>query len=268
MSAGHYGLDNLIAIIDRNHLQIDGTTEEVMEVSPLREKYEAFGWNVLEIDGHNMEEILSALQVGAAHEGAPTLILAETIKGCGVSYTAGVCGYHGVPPKDGLCGDESLATALADLEMDQIITQERLDRMLTALGLYQQAVEEYVDALLPRFSRNYWWNESEGMQVKMDATRNGFGHALGQVSARPNATAIGSDITSSIRMDRFYQPDGKNPDPDRIGRWFSLGIQEANATTVAAGMAKEGLLPFIGSYGCSSPVATGTSCAPRSPTTS
>ncbi len=249
MAAAHHHLDNLVAIIDRNHLQIDGCTEEVMTVAPLADKYRAFGWHVLEIDGHDMEAILDALSQAAAVQGRPTAILAETTKGCGVSFTSGVCGYHGVAPRHGLCGEESLETALADLDMQDEINAVRLARLQAAVECYQQAVDEYLAARLPRFSRDYWWNHTESMRAQMDATRNGFGNAIAGLSADSRCVALGSDITESIRMDRFYRPDGKTEDPERCRRFFSLGIAEANATSVAAGLAKDGLTPFIGSYG-------------------
>ena len=249
MAAAHHHLDNLLAIIDRNHLQIDGCVADVMQVESLADKYRAFGWNVLEIDGHDMAAILDALREAAAHQGSPTVLLAETTKGCGVSFTAGVCSYHGNPPKDGLCGEESLETALTDLGMQDQINPERVARLQAAVAAYQQAVDEFIAARLPRFSRDYWWNKADDMRVQMDATRNGFGRALGGLSADPRFVALGSDITESIRMDRFYRPDGKHDDPDRRRRFLSMGIAEANATSVAAGLAKEGMIPFIGSYG-------------------
>ncbi len=249
MAAAHHRLDNLTAVIDRNHLQIDGRTEEVMQVESLADKYRAFGWTVLEIDGHGLEAILGALRQADAHQGSPTAIIAETVKGCGVSFAAGVCAYHGVAPKDGLCGEESLETALSDLGMQEQINPERLARLQAAVERYQQAVDEYVAARVPRFSDDYWWNHAENMRVQMDATRNGFGRGIASLGADERFVALGSDITESIRMDRFYRPDGKHEDPDRKRRFLSMGIAEANATSVAAGLAKEGMVPFIGSYG-------------------
>ncbi|HEY3397724.1 MAG TPA: transketolase [Armatimonadota bacterium] len=249
MAAAHHHLDNLVAIIDRNHLQIDGETDAVMKVEPLADKYRAFGWQVLEIDGHDLEAILAAFAAAEQHPGRPTLILAETNKGQGVSYMEGVCGYHGSPPKDGLCGEQSLATALADLGMTETFSAERLDRIFAAVAQYQAAVDEYVDALVPRFGRDYWWNHGEQMHVKMDATRNGFGVALGDLSGDERYVGLGLDISESIRMDRFYRPDGKHCDPDRERRYLSMGIAEANGTLVAAGLAKEGKIPVVGSYG-------------------
>jgi len=75
MAAAHYKLDNLCAIVDRNRLQIDGFTSEVMEIEPLKDKFEAFGWHVIEIDGHDMEQILRALQQAEQIKGKPTCIL-------------------------------------------------------------------------------------------------------------------------------------------------------------------------------------------------
>ena len=81
MEACHYGLDNLCGIVDKNRLQIDGCVDDVMCIDPLAEKYRAFGWHVIEIDGHNMEEILGAFKEARETKGKPTLIIAHTTKG-------------------------------------------------------------------------------------------------------------------------------------------------------------------------------------------
>src|SRR5579862_2220640 len=99
MEAGHYRLENLIGIVDRNHLQIDGKVSDVMEVDPLDEKYKAFGWNVLHVDGHNMPQIVGTLTAAkSAANGKPTVIIAETVKGKGVSFMENVAGWHGKTP--------------------------------------------------------------------------------------------------------------------------------------------------------------------------
>ena len=98
MTAAHYKLDNLCAFVDVNNLQIDGSVDVVMGVEPLDKKWEAFGWNVLSIDGHNFEEIFAALEAAKACKGKPTLILAKTVKGKGVSFMENVCGFHGTAP--------------------------------------------------------------------------------------------------------------------------------------------------------------------------
>lgn len=100
MSAAHYGLDNLTAVVDRNRLQIDGRTKEVMSLEPLPEKWRAFGWHTLEVDGHDIPELLEALKTCRGVSGRPSLIIAHTVKGKGVSVFEDKAKYHGVAPTD------------------------------------------------------------------------------------------------------------------------------------------------------------------------
>ena len=98
MTSAHYRLDNVCAIVDYNGLQIDGPVEEIMRVAPIHEKWTAFGWNVIEINGHKMKEILSALDEAENTKGKPTAVIARTVKGKGVSFFEGKVEYHGVAP--------------------------------------------------------------------------------------------------------------------------------------------------------------------------
>ena len=98
MFAGKYNLANLTLIVDRNNIQIDGHTEDVMPLEPLEEKYEAFNWHVLHIDGHNMEEIINAVEHARAVYENPTVIIAHTIPGKGVSFIENLPEWHGKPP--------------------------------------------------------------------------------------------------------------------------------------------------------------------------
>jgi len=98
MTSAHYKLDNICAFLDSNNLQIDGNVDKVMGVEPLDDKWRAFGWNVIVIDGHNFEEILGALEAAKAHKGQPTMVIAKTTKGKGISFMENVCGFHGVAP--------------------------------------------------------------------------------------------------------------------------------------------------------------------------
>jgi transketolase len=101
MAAAHYKLNNLCAIIDNNGLQIDGATKDIMNVEPLTDKYKAFGWNVIEIDGHNLDEIDKAYSQFKTEKEKPTVIIAKTIKGKGVSYMENIVEWHGkIPPKE------------------------------------------------------------------------------------------------------------------------------------------------------------------------
>lgn len=103
MSAAHYKLDNLTAFIDNNGLQIDGNIEEVMNPGPIDKKFEAFGWNVLIIDGHNFDEIINAIEKAKEVKGKPTAIICNTIKGKGVSFMENKAGWHGTAPNKEQC---------------------------------------------------------------------------------------------------------------------------------------------------------------------
>lgn len=98
MFAGHYRLQHLTAIVDRNNIQIDGYTEDVISLEPLREKYESFGWHVIEIDGHNLEQIIDACAEAKAIIEKPVCIIAHTVAGKGVEYMEHDFRWHGAPP--------------------------------------------------------------------------------------------------------------------------------------------------------------------------
>src|SRR3989338_111481 len=101
MFAGKYKLNNLIGLIDRNNIQIDGMTEDIMPLEPLRAKYEAFNWHVLEIDGHNFEEIVNAVEEAKAIYEKPTVIISHNIPGKGIPEIEFDYRWHGVPPGAG-----------------------------------------------------------------------------------------------------------------------------------------------------------------------
>jgi transketolase len=98
MFGNKYKLDNVIAFIDRNYLQTDGITEDVMPLDPLATKWEAFGWRVFEIDGHKFSQIIETVEKAKAVKGKPTVIIARTIKGKGVPFMENVAMWHGTPP--------------------------------------------------------------------------------------------------------------------------------------------------------------------------
>lgn len=120
MFAAAKKLDNLCIVVDNNNLQIDGTVEEVNSPYPIPEKYAAFGWNVIEIDGHSLEEIEDAFAKAKENKGAPTAIIAKTIKGKGVSYMEDQVSWHGAAPNAELyaVAMEELNKAQAELEAD------------------------------------------------------------------------------------------------------------------------------------------------------
>ena len=111
MTASKYGLDNLIAFVDRNGCQIDGKSDDVMPMEPLDDKWRSFGWNVLSIDGHNVAQILEALEQAANASNKPTMIIARTLKGKGVSFMEDRYEWH-----SGKLSPQQCETAIAELE--------------------------------------------------------------------------------------------------------------------------------------------------------
>ena len=235
MEAGHFHLDNLIGIIDCNRLQIDGWVKDVMSVEPLAAKYASFGWDVLRIDGHDMNQVVDALQQAKRVVRRPVVILADTVKGKGVSFMKDQAGWHGKAPNY-----EELTRALNELGLsERIPVQQLLDRARQ----YQAEVEQRLSSAMPKFSRDYWWNAGETMKVRMEPTRKGFGQSLAENGDDERVVCLGLDISGSITISDFYS--GK---PERKKRWISMGIAEQSATSAAAGLAKEGKLPVLGTY--------------------
>jgi len=235
MEAGYYELDNIIAIIDCNRLQIDGPVDEVMEVEPLAAKYGAFGWDVMRIDGHSMEQVVDALEQARNVKGRPVMILADTVKGKGVSFMEDQAGWHGKAPNY-----QELTQGLEELGlMDRIPVARLLDKAKA----YQSEVDRRLAAKMPKFTRDYWWNAAETMKVKMEPTRKGFGQSLAANGDDERVVCLGLDISGSITISDFYA--GK---AERKKRWISMGIAEQSATSAAAGLAREGKLPVFGTY--------------------
>jgi transketolase len=111
MACSHYKCDNVCAMLDYNGFQIDGKTKDIMDLEPLAKKWQAFGWHTIEIDGHNMKEILSAYEEAKGIKGKPSIIIARTIKGKGVSFMENVVDFHGRAPTK-----EEAEKALKELE--------------------------------------------------------------------------------------------------------------------------------------------------------
>jgi len=235
MEANHYNLSNLIGIIDCNHLQIDGGVNEVMKVDSLEQKYWAFGWDVLTVNGHDMREVVLALQKAKEGIGKPVLIIAETVKGKGVSFMENVAGWHGKAPSR-----EEMLIGLKELGVADIVPHKK---MLERAEEFQKSVDLHLESNLPAFSRSYWWNEPGQMKAAMEPTRKGFGKSLAENGDDERIVCLGLDISGSITINEFYLNK-----PDRKNRWLSMGIAEQSATSVAAGLAHEGKIPVFGTY--------------------
>lgn len=114
-AAAHFGLDNLTALLDYNGLQIDGSCADVMGIEPVQERWSAFGWQVCEVDGHSVSELLTALRAASLVRGRPALIVCRTIKGKGVSFMEDQAGWHGKAPSAA-----ELARALVELDAPEV----------------------------------------------------------------------------------------------------------------------------------------------------
>jgi len=112
MAAGHYRLDNVCAIVDCNGLQIDGQVEQIMNIEPVADKWASFGWEVFKVNGHDLGEITSAFAKAEEVKQKPSILIAKTIKGKGISFFEGKVKYHGVAPSN-----DELAQALAELKV-------------------------------------------------------------------------------------------------------------------------------------------------------
>jgi transketolase len=238
MSAAHHGLGNLTAIVDFNRLQIDGPVTEVMNIEPLADKYRAFGWDVDDVDGHDLSNLVAKLTAAKERtpNSRPRVLICHTVKGRGVSFMENVVGWHGKPPNR-----EELDRALKELGQEAAFD---VDTLLSYATECEERTELRLASVMPRFSRDYWWNKSGNMRVDMEPTRKGFGRALDKHGDDPRIVCIGADISDSICISDFY----KNH-PERRVRFISVGIAEQNATTIAAGLAREGKIPVFGTYG-------------------
>ena len=98
MSAAHFKLDNLVAIVDNNQIQLDGWTKDIMNLEPFSQKWQSFGWHVIEVDGHNFTQLIDAFKQAKTVKGQPTVIIAHTVKGKGVSFMENNPDFHGKAP--------------------------------------------------------------------------------------------------------------------------------------------------------------------------
>ena len=206
-----------------------------MQVEPLEDKYASFGWKTMRVHGHDMRALVHAFEEARATQGQPVVILADTVKGKGVSFMENQAGWHGKTPNR-----EELTRALNELGLTERIPVEQL---LNRAKTFQADVDQKLEARMPHYSRDFWWNAGETMKVAMEPTRKGLGQSLAENGGDERVVCLGLDISGSITISEFHA--GK---PERARRWFSMGIAEQSATSAAAGLAREGKLPVVGSY--------------------
>jgi transketolase len=214
MTAAKYHLDNLTAIVDRNQLQVDGLTEQIMPLEPLAEKWAAFGWNVLEVDGHDVRQLLGAYDAALACKGRPTMIIATTVKGKGISLAEGNVDWH-----------------------HHGFTVDQARKSLIELGeepgeALEQAV---VVSKLPA-----------GAATIRPGRANLFTDSVGRTYAEALLELLGEGeplmFVEADVMGTWSKGEVLEGYPDRL---IQVGVAEQNAVGVAAGLAHMGKIPFV-----------------------
>ncbi len=238
--ASKFGLGNLIAIVDRNHLQIGGDTENVMSVR-VRQEYEAAGWNVLYVpNGHDFNEIYMALRRAWLHDGLyeerPTVLVARTVMGKGVSFMEDRAKYHGSPLPEDQC-----AQALTELGLPGD-TLERWNKS-------RASHENFRTPLDPRVA---YPEINQGTPILYDADtvtdcRSAYGAALKDLAEHNNQggavriVGFSCDLEGSVKMNGFHQIS-----PDLF---VETGIQEHHAAASAGAVSREGIATFFSTFG-------------------
>ena len=225
-----YELDNLCAITDVNALGQSGATQWCHDMAALDRKWTAFGWHTVVIDGHDMAEILAALDDAKRTSGQPTMILAKTIKGKGVSFMEGEAGWHGKPIKPG----DELDQALGELEL-QLGENRTLPSIMVPSSVQKDSDGFPVAVRLPR-DPPY----DLGSEV---ATRVAYGNAiaaLGESDSR--IVALDADVGNSTFSQTFQQALPE--------RFYQMHIAEQAMIGAAMGFASRGAIPFPSSFAC------------------
>ncbi len=236
MFAAHQHLDNLVGIVDSNDLQIDGNVSDVCDISDLSSKFMAFGWDVAEVDGHNIENIIKLCTFAKMNkEGKPHMIIAHTTKGKGVSFMENQAGWHGVAPDL-----DQLKVALEDLhcsEEDMWFTRDvdipKVKECFCKENNNKNSIHQLV-LLDP--------DSAESREKK--ATRAALGVTLASLAKEGNRiAAVDADLSGSTTTKKFAMASKEN-----TRRFFNVGIAEQNMIDVAAGLSLKDYSVFTGSF--------------------
>ena len=220
--ASHYQLDNLIGIIDVNALGQSQRTMYAFDIDTYCKRFEAFGWQSIGIDGHDFDEILPALEQAKASTDKPTMIVAKTFKGKGVSLLENEDNWHGKAVPKG----------------------EELDKALAELGPLQTDIPLQIETPNPVEKQVSTATECEPPNYPTDdevATRGGYGTGLAKLgTANPNVVALDGDTKNSTYAEQFME---RHPD-----RFFEMFIAEQNLVGAGIGLAKRGKIPFVSTF--------------------
>ena len=218
--AAHYKLDNLVGIVDVNGIGQSQQTMYGFDVDSYCRRFESFGWNTISIDGHDIGQIISAFTQAHSIKGQPTMIVAKTFKGQGVSFTENVDGWHGkaIP-------DEQLEQALK--ELGPVVDVPVPIQAPTVSKLQSQSVSKIEP---PKYQI--------GNEI---ATRSGYGTALAKLAAaNPNVVALDGDTKNSTYAEQILEVDEN--------RYFEMYIAEQNLVGAGIGLSKRGKIPFVSTF--------------------
>ncbi len=225
-TARKYNLDNLTVIVDYNDIQISGHAHEVMYVN-IKSEFEAAGWRVIEIDGHDHEQILSALKI-AKNDGQPTAIIAHTVIGKGVDFMEDKPDYHGKPlNKEEF--EKALAQVGAENDIEKYI-EMRKQLPVTAHEKVKLYYDVKIDTGKPR------------VYDKATDNRSALGRAIADLATiNDNVVAVDCDLKGSVKLDFL--------DKERPDRIVELGVQEHNAAALAGALSADGIVTFFADFG-------------------
>jgi transketolase len=214
-------LENLVAIVDVNGLGQSGPTPYGHDTAVLARRFEAFGWRAFEIDGHDMAAVLGALE--RARDGGPTVILARTVKGKGVSFLEGAGGWHG----------KAVEPARLQQALDEVGDVQAPPRVAPRrTGKFEAAIPDLTGSIAVRYAL--------GAEV---ATREAYGHALAKLGAQnPDIVALDGDVKNSTHSAFFAEAFSD--------RFFECYIAEQNMVGAALGLAACGKIPFVSTFAC------------------
>ncbi len=233
--AGTHGLDNLITYFDVNRIQSYNRIEECSEIEPLADKLRAFGWNVVEINGNDLQQVLDAYDEAKGYGNSqPTAIIGHTVIGKGIGFLEDRVSSHNKAP-----ARETLPAALTELGTDFPHAE-----FFKLADEYQVRMTRELDARIPIFSRDYGWNQGEHMRVDEEWSGIGISAAFRAcMDANPKVIAVTQDSYQLIGL------TGEDRDKYRKSQQFlDLGIAEQNMAVVATGLAKEGFIPLTNGY--------------------
>jgi len=167
MSGAHFKVDNLTAIIDRNYYQLDGATKDIMSIEPLKSKWLRFGWNVIEINGHNMKNIITALREAKKVKSQPTVIIAKTVKGKGVSFMEHTADYHGKAPHnlEYLDALDKFMNRLKSRKLS-LVKKQNIELLKKLLNITEQHLKSISDEAINTDARKYQKNIEEYLNRK------------------------------------------------------------------------------------------------------